>query len=119
MEQNTTQVNPMTQAERDELNRLREENQKLKQAKTVSHGMKITAKGGLSIYGFGRWPVTLYKSQWLALFERIEEIRAFIVANSDKLTEKPAKEPKAQEQNQVEPSAKAQLVDELTNVEFG
>ena len=69
-----------------ELERLRSENAKLKAAKGGS--MKITGKGGLSVYGLGRFPVTLYRSQWESLFERRSEIEAFIAANGDKLASK-------------------------------
>jgi hypothetical protein len=54
----------------------------------AKNGMKITPKGGLSVYGLGRFPVTLYKSQWLKLLGMCDAIRAFIEANSDKLTDK-------------------------------
>ena len=68
------------------------ENANLK-AKSTQKGSlcKITDKGGLSVYGLGRFPVTLYKSQWIKLIAMIGEIQAFIDANQDKLGEKPAK----------------------------
>ena len=50
--------------------------------------MKIGEKGGLSVYGLGRFPVTLYKEQWLRLLDMTDDIRAFIKANSDKLKSK-------------------------------
>ena len=53
--------------------------------------MKVSEKGALSMYGFGQWPVTLYKSQWLRLLEAADDIQAFIKANAHALTEKPAK----------------------------
>lgn len=53
--------------------------------------MKVSEKGALSLYGFGQWPVTLYKSQWLRLLESADDIQAFIKANSHALVEKPAK----------------------------
>lgn len=54
-------------------------------------GMKITEKGGLSVYGLGRFPVTLYKSQWRALLGQADVISKFIEANDSKLAEKAAK----------------------------
>jgi len=46
---------------------------------------KVSAKGALSLYGMGRFPVTLYRSQWERLFTVIPEIKAFIAANSAEL----------------------------------
>ena len=48
--------------------------------------MKVTEKGGMSIYGLGRFPVTLYRSQWERLLDAdtVAQVKAFIVAN-DKL----------------------------------
>lgn len=51
-------------------------------------GLKVSEKGGLSVYGLGRFPVTLYASQWSALAEKMPEILAFIDANRDKLKTK-------------------------------
>lgn len=73
-----------------ELQRLREENAKLKNQKTVG-GCKVTDKGGISFYGLGRFPVTLYMSQWETLLAKADEIRDFIHANKDKLAVKPTK----------------------------
>ena len=47
--------------------------------------MKVSEKGAVSIYGMGRFPVTLYKEQWLKLLDMSDEIRAFITANEAKL----------------------------------
>ena len=46
---------------------------------------KVSQKGALSLYGLGRWPVTLYRSQWERLREHEEELRAFMKANASKL----------------------------------
>lgn len=52
-------------------------------------GLKVSEKtGALSFYGLGRFPLTLYKSQWLKLLEKTQEIHQFIIDNNDKLTEK-------------------------------
>jgi hypothetical protein len=57
-----------------------------------SGGIKVSAKGGVSAYGLGRFPVTLYASQWVALNDRMPEVMAFIEANRDKLATKAPKE---------------------------
>lgn len=61
---------------------------KLSEAKSSGNGFKVTAKGGISMYGLGRFPVTLYKSQWLNLKDRIPGLMDFIAANDDKLAVK-------------------------------
>lgn len=71
-----------------ELEKLRAENEALKKTKEKGLSMKIGEKGGLSVYGLGRFPVTLYKEQWIRLLQMADEIRAFINANSDKLKSK-------------------------------
>jgi len=58
--------------------------------KSNGAGLKVSAKGALSVYGMGRFPVTLYSSQWLALLDRKEEILAFLKANSTVLKVKEA-----------------------------
>ena len=61
----------------------------LLQAKPKASGlMKVSAKGAVSVYGLGRFPVTLYASQWEALFGRQEEIKEFITANLQALASK-------------------------------
>ena len=50
--------------------------------------MKVSDKGAVSVYGMGRFPVTLYKEQWLRLRDIADEIRAFIAANEEKLKSK-------------------------------
>ncbi len=55
-------------------------------AGTVS--FKVSQKGGVSLYGLGRWPVTLYQSQWERLLESGEELRGFMKANASKLAVK-------------------------------
>lgn len=63
-----------------ELARLKQENEALKQdaKKQKDLSLKISEKGGLSLYGLGRFPVTLYKSQWLKLIGFVDTIKAFI-----------------------------------------
>lgn len=50
--------------------------------------LKVTEKGGLSLYGMGRFPVTLYRGQWERLLDASVEIREFILDNADKLSVK-------------------------------
>jgi hypothetical protein len=71
-----------------ELERLRSENAVLKKGAATGVTMKVSEKGALSIYGMGRFPVTLYKEQWLKLLEMSDDIRAFIVANAGQLKTK-------------------------------
>jgi hypothetical protein len=71
---------------KQDLYNARKENTSLKQATSSGLGMKVSAKGAVSVYGLGRFPVTLYKGQWEALINRIPTIQAFITANESKLT---------------------------------
>ena len=73
---------------RAELARLQQENAALKQGAAKGISMKVSEKGGLSIYGLGRFPVTLYKEQWTRLLDMAEEIRKFIAANDSALKTK-------------------------------
>jgi hypothetical protein len=72
----------------EELQRLRAENAALKKTSSRGLSMKVSDKGALSIYGMGRFPVTLYKEQWLKLLDMSTEIRSFIEANDSKLSTK-------------------------------
>jgi hypothetical protein len=71
-----------------ELERLRNENAALKKEATSSVRMKVSEKGAVSIYGMGRFPVTLYKEQWLKLLDMSADIREFIAANEAQLKSK-------------------------------
>jgi hypothetical protein len=71
-----------------ELARLRSENATLKKGGSSSIRMKVSEKGALSVYGMGRFPVTLYKEQWLKLLDLSDDIRAFIAANEAQLKAK-------------------------------
>ncbi len=73
---------------RTELARLKEENERLKGQKARGISLKVSEKGALSVYGLGRFPVTLYKEQWKKLLELTDEIRAFLVENDAKLKSK-------------------------------
>ena len=68
-----------------ELERLRKENEALKKGASSSVRIKVSEKGALSVYGMGRFPVTLYKEQWLKLLDMADEIQAFITAHQAEL----------------------------------
>lgn len=83
-------MNQVTMTEAQELAMLRAENARLKANKTNTTGIKVAAKGGISVYGLGRFPVTLYASQWVELFDKQDAIKQFIVDNAQLLATKPA-----------------------------
>ena len=71
-----------------ELERLRSEIAALKKGASEGIRLKVSEKGALSVYGMGRFPVTLYKEQWLKLLNMSDEIRAFIAENEARLKAK-------------------------------
>ena len=71
-----------------ELERLRAENESLKRRSSKGVSMKVSEKGGVSVYGLGRFPVTLYKEQWLRLLDLADDIRTFIRDNDAQLKSK-------------------------------
>jgi hypothetical protein len=71
-----------------ELERLRNENSSLKKGAATGITMKVSVKGGLSVYGMGKFPITLYKEQWLKLMDMSDAIRSFIAANDAALKTK-------------------------------
>jgi hypothetical protein len=68
-----------------EVARLRAENEALKQKRSSAISMKVSEKGAVSVYGLGRFPVTLYQEQWKKLLATAGEIEAFIEENRSKL----------------------------------
>jgi hypothetical protein len=74
--------------DRGEARSRRNENAALKKGASDGIRMKVSEKGAVSIYGMGRFPVTLYKEQWLKLLNMSEEIRAFIAENESRLKAK-------------------------------
>jgi len=71
-----------------ELERLKAENAALKSRDGKGVSLKVSEKGGVSVYGLGRFPVTLYQEQWLKLLGVADDIRAFIRENEGKLKKK-------------------------------
>jgi hypothetical protein len=80
----------MTQEDelRSEIARLRAENDLLKRQESAGLRFKVSEKGALSVYGLGRFPVTLYKEQWLRLLAQAEGILGFIRENEPRLKTK-------------------------------
>ena len=79
------------EAMRAELERLKAENAALKARGSRGVSLKVSEKGGLSVYGLGRFPVTLYKEQWAKLLDLADDIRAFMAEHEAELK---AKEPR-------------------------
>jgi hypothetical protein len=71
-----------------ELEKLKAENATLKARGSKGISMKVSEKGAVSVYGLGRFPVTLYQEQWLKLLDIAEDIRAFIGENTSRLKKK-------------------------------
>ena len=78
----------MTDEDKAEIERLKAENERLKARQSRAVSLKVSEKGGLSVYGLGRFPVTLYKEQWTKLLDMAEDIRAFLRENDAKLKTK-------------------------------
>ena len=70
-----------------ELEKAKKEIEALKAAKTKAgqFSMKVSEKGGVSVYGLGRFPVTLYQEQWLKLLGMADDIKQFIEDNRSRL----------------------------------
>jgi len=73
---------------RTEVERLRAENEALKAKISRPTSIKVSEKGAVSVYGLGRFPVTLYKEQWLKLLSMADDIKTFIAENENKLKTK-------------------------------
>jgi len=72
-----------------ELERLKAENERLKNQRGRGSSLKVSEKGGVSVYGLGRFPVTLYKEQWTKLLAMDDEICEFIAEHEAELKTKP------------------------------
>jgi hypothetical protein len=73
---------------KSEIERLRAENEALKKSSSKGLSLRVSEKGALSVYGLGRFPVTLYREQWLRLLDLAEEIKTFIKQNEAQLKSK-------------------------------
>jgi hypothetical protein len=71
-----------------EIERLRAENESLKTRGPRGVSLKVSEKGGVSLYGLGRFPITLYVEQWEKIFDLAPEIRRFIEENRSQLKRK-------------------------------
>jgi len=79
---------PSEEEMKAEIERLRSENERLKKPARGSMSLKVSEKGGLSVYGLGRFPVTLYREQWEKLLAMADQIREFIQENDAALKKK-------------------------------
>ena len=79
----------MTEEEmKAEIERLKAENEALKTPARGQISLKVSEKGGVSVYGLGRFPVTLYKEQWTKLLAMGDQIKSFIQQNDHLLKKK-------------------------------
>jgi len=78
----------MSDDEKTELERARAEIDRLRRTANRGMSIKVSEKGGVSVYGLGRFPVTLYKEQWEKLLDMADELRAFIRDNASSLKTK-------------------------------
>ena len=73
---------------RAELEKLKAENELLKKKNSTGGGLKVSAKGGVSIYGINRLPITLYSEQWKKLIAKGQDILDFIEKNASLMSHK-------------------------------
>ena len=78
-------MSEMSTNEREELEQLRKEKASREAAEKKGISFKVSEKGAVSVYGLGRFPVTLYQEQWNKLLDQTDGIRAFIEQNKDRL----------------------------------
>jgi len=71
-----------------EIQRLKAENENLKKPARGQLSLKVSEKGALSVYGMGRFPVTLYREQWEKLLSMSDQIKEFIAQNDAALKKK-------------------------------
>ena len=84
-----TPVGTSTQEDlRAELERYKAENAALKQRNSKRVSIKVSEKGGVSVYGLGRFPITLYASQWTKLLDMADDILGFIHDHDSELKTK-------------------------------
>lgn len=71
-----------------EIERLRAENERLRNKGVSRLSLKVSEKGAVSLYGIGRFPVTLYKEQWAKIIGMTKEIESFVRENDHLLKTK-------------------------------
>ena len=82
-----------SEATREELlKRIAELEHQLRTKRNPALTFRVSGKGGVSVYGLGRFPVTLYYEQWMRLLTRADDLRAFLEDNKDKLKLRPGAE---------------------------
>jgi hypothetical protein len=81
-------MSELSPSEREELERLRKEKAAREAAEARGISFKVSEKGAVSVYGLGRFPVTLCQEQWEKLLNEAENIRRFIIENKAKLKTK-------------------------------
>jgi hypothetical protein len=69
----------------DLMARIAELEKKLGSKESGKLEFKVGDKGGVSVYGLGRFPVTLYYEQWIKLLDATDDLRAFLEANKSRL----------------------------------
>jgi len=81
-------MSELTNEEREELEQLRKQKAIREAQDKKGISFKVSEKGGVSVYGLGRFPVTLYQEQWLRLFTEVENLKSFIDENKSRLKTK-------------------------------
>lgn len=82
---NRKRMSELTNTEREELEQLRKQKAVRESQDKKGISFKVSEKGGVSVYGLGRFPVTLYQEQWSRLFSEIDNLKTFIEENKPKL----------------------------------
>ncbi len=113
---NTTMTQEQVLAIQAQMEALKAENAALKASKARGLSFKVSEKGALSIYGLGRFPITMYLSQWQSFRASIPAVDAFVAANLDKFKTKPqVATSQVEDKIEAPASAKAELVDQLVD----
>ena len=81
-------MSELTASEREELEALRQQKAAREAQDKRGISFKVSEKGAVSVYGLGRFPVTLYQEQWTKLLAEADNIRAFIAENQSRLKAK-------------------------------
>ena len=81
-------MSELANEEREELEQLRKQKAPREAQDKKGISFKVSEKGGVSVYGLGRFPVTLYQEQWLRLFTEVDNLKTFIEENKSKLKTK-------------------------------